>query len=165
MKIFQSIQKCFAVLGIEPPQFVQNHSFNLNNVLTFVILVQVIISNNVYLFRGAANFKDFTNAFYWATTLTVAGVNFTIIFWKMMKMFDFIANLEKIIRKRLANTSSKTIYETANHQVEKRSEKIIFVLKKVALPCFMFPPCFISYFLYFTTDLANDAFQLPSPMW
>lgn len=63
------------------------------------------------------------------------------------------------------NPASEAIYEKTNQIVEKYSEIGIFALKNVIAPSFIHPKAIVSFFIYFYTDLGNDAFNLPIPMW
>ena len=65
----------------------------------------------------------------------------------------------------LKNPSSKVLYEKTNRSVEKWSKIIFFVMVKITPIAWLLPKVIISLFLYFTTDLGNDALELPSPMW
>lgn len=75
----------------------------------------------------------------------------------------------KIISKHLKlgweNPESKVICEKMNEFVETYSKIGMSVLKYVVVPSVIFPKVFISFFIYFTTDVGNDALDLPLPMW
>lgn len=60
---------------------------------------------------------------------------------------------------------SKAIYEKYNQQIEKYGEVLGIFMRQVSIPCFIWPKFIISFFTYFTTDLGNDAFQLPYHLW
>lgn len=55
--------------------------------------------------------------------------------------------------------------ETTNQIVEKCSEIGAFAMIYVVIPCFILPKAIYSFFIYFTTDLGNDAFDLPIAIW
>lgn len=38
-------------------------------------------------------------------------------------------------------------------------------MRNVIVQCFIIPKAIVSYFLYFTTDMGNDALELPIRMW
>lgn len=60
---------------------------------------------------------------------------------------------------------SKVIHEATNHRVEKLSKILYTVIGKVS-PIFIIWIKFISDFIvYVTTDLGNEAFELPAPIW
>lgn len=57
------------------------------------------------------------------------------------------------------------MYEKTNRQIEKSTEIITFVLVKLLPGFWISMKVIVSYFMYFTTDLRNDAFELPIEMW
>lgn len=61
--------------------------------------------------------------------------------------------------------TAKPIYEKTNQVVEKYSNIGIFAMKNVIVPSFLLTKAFVTFFIYFNTDLGNDAFTLPIPMW
>lgn len=60
---------------------------------------------------------------------------------------------------------SRVIYENSNQLVEKWFNIFIRLVMFVTLPGLMFPTFIVSYFKYFTSDLGNDAFEMPYPIW
>lgn len=65
----------------------------------------------------------------------------------------------------LENPPSKAICEKTNELVENLSKVVIFACKYGLGPCIVTPKVIVSFFMYFTTDAGNDAFDLPIPMW
>lgn len=61
--------------------------------------------------------------------------------------------------------TSKVILEKTNEFVEKYSKIGMFFMEYGVLPSFILPKATISFIIYFTTGLGNDAFDLPVPMW
>lgn len=61
--------------------------------------------------------------------------------------------------------SPKESFETTNEFVEKWSRIGIFLLNRVVVLFIICPKIIVSFFIYFTTDLGYDAFDLPLPMW
>lgn len=82
---------------------------------------------------------------------------------------SIIKKLQLIISKHLKlglkTPKSKAIFEKTNQLVEKYSKIGLFVIKNVIVPCFIFPKAIVSFFIYFTTNLGNDAFYLPASIW
>lgn len=68
------------------------------------------------------------------------------------------------IHTKLGSTS-KEIYRKTNQTVEKYTEIGIFAIKNVVVPCFVLPKAIVRFFIYFTTDVGNDAFDLPIGIW
>lgn len=64
--------------------------------------------------------------------------------------------------KRLA---SKAMYDETNRQIEKWTEIIDVAVVKVTPVCGIAPKIILCYFLYFTTELGNDAFELSLAIW
>lgn len=59
----------------------------------------------------------------------------------------------------------KSSYIENNQQIEKWSEIIYLIVAKMTPIAFILPKFIVSIFIYFTTNLENDAFELPLPMW
>lgn len=59
----------------------------------------------------------------------------------------------------------RIMYENTNCIVEKLSKTIYFATIGFSLPSCILPKAISSYYIYFTTDSADDAFQLPFIMW
>lgn len=62
-------------------------------------------------------------------------------------------------------TASKAIYENLFAKTEKWAELIYIANVKVTLPCLTIPDFVKSFYVYFTTDVGGDAFQLPVYAW
>lgn len=75
---------------------------------------------------------------------------------------SYRANLNTI---GMDNPVSKVIHEEKIQQVEKWCKALDFIMRKVTLQMSMWPKLVGSIFRYFTTDLGNDAFELPYLMW
>lgn len=65
----------------------------------------------------------------------------------------------------LVNPASMAIYEKSNQQIEEYGNALSIFMRKVSIPCLIMPKVVISFITYFTTDLGNDAFQLPFHIW
>lgn len=63
------------------------------------------------------------------------------------------------------NPASKEIYVEIITLIEKLNRFIHFVMVNLTLPCLLFPKYTVCYYTYFTTDIGNDAFELPLPVW
>ena len=60
---------------------------------------------------------------------------------------------------------SKVFYSRANKQMEIWSKIVYFFNAKCVPILYMLPRPILSFFIYFTTDLGNDAFELTFPIW
>lgn len=73
-------------------------------------------------------------------------------------------NFQKKIILGMKCPESRSIYDEIIKLAEKWS-KIMTFLAKLAAPCGVLSRVIPSYIIYFTTDLGNEAFELPVPMW
>ena len=71
----------------------------------------------------------------------------------------------KISIPALKYTASKSMFRTTNQIVEIMSRIIFFIMLKLTPALTYVPWSIYIYFNYFTTDLGNDAFELPMPIW
>lgn len=70
-----------------------------------------------------------------------------------------------MIFEGLKYPKSKAIYEKTNRITEMICKFMYFFIVSVVVPGFILPKAFYSFFIYFTTELGNYAFELPVPMW
>lgn len=99
MKIFESIQKYFAFVGINSHQSLRNHPFNARNLTTIFIFALSIFSNLVHFFCVANSFSEYTSSIIHISTILVSAINFTIFIYKMPELFGIIKSFEEIINK------------------------------------------------------------------
>lgn len=70
--------------------------------------------------------------------------------------------LKNILEPELFDAEkSKAIYKKTDRLVEKISAIGYFVMAKLTPILWIWPRVIISYFVYFTTDLGNESFDLP----
>lgn len=62
-------------------------------------------------------------------------------------------------------SATRSIYLEANQFEEKLCEILFFIINKMTPAIGILPWAIYIYFLYFTTALGPDAFELPQPMW
>lgn len=60
---------------------------------------------------------------------------------------------------------SRAIYKKSNHATDKIIKMLRFASIKIIQPFGMICIWAMIFFVYFTTDLGNDAFQSPFPYW
>lgn len=65
----------------------------------------------------------------------------------------------------LENQISAAIYAKVNERVELCTKIFYYALTNFTTPGIMAPKFVISFYLYFSTDLGEDAFSLPYPVW
>lgn len=65
----------------------------------------------------------------------------------------------------MEHSASKRIFVEAIEQIEKWSKIITFLSRKVIPLCGILTGVMPSFFFYFVTDLGDESFGLPVPMW
>lgn len=183
MKIFQIIQSNFKVLGITPSQSSQD---GIANILPTLIWCVLSTASYILWFSYTANgFNDYMDAGLFTFESFICTVGLLVLFWNRDQWFQFIGNLEIILNKRELNLRlntfhvqinslciagsinhlSKINYEEINQKIEKWCKIIDLVTVKVSPFTVVIPKLIISFSKYFATELGNDAFELPNPMW
>lgn len=94
MKIFQLIQKNQAIVGICPNQ---TQTFNKSAMVTLFLYVLGFTSSALYLFNEARTFVEYTYNMNITTCLAMIMIIYTIVICKMSKLFEYIAELEKLV--------------------------------------------------------------------
>lgn len=187
MKLFQSIQRGLALVGLTSYQSRQKNPFSRKILITTFSYTLTVISFDVYLFCVARTFWEYTENIYTNSQLTVAVFCYIIVVFKMKNIFqgfneceiftvksewkleiDFIL-LENYFEWKIAlgldYPESIPIYVEANERIEKCSEIIHVFAFKLTPICIIMPKVFVCMSNYFTTDLGNEALVLPLPMW
>lgn len=186
MKIFQTDLKYLAIMGINAYQSQQKYPFNVRNVLIILLLSTAATSSTIQFFYVANSFNEYTNALYSATGMITATIIVAIVLQKLRLLFCCLDRFESILNKSellenecrtnidkriiqfisgLKHSASREDFQKTNRQVEKWSEFLVTITMTVVYPCVMFSKFIISFFVYFTTDLGDDAFELPFPYW
>lgn len=96
MKIFQTIQKNHAKVGISPTQ---NRAVNKRIVVTFLLFGLTFVSSVTFLFRDANTFIDYSNNMYITTGQAMIFIVYAIVTFNMVKLFGSIDNLEELINQ------------------------------------------------------------------
>lgn len=161
MKLFVTLLHHCAALGIYPVNSVSKHSFNLKSCSTLLLIMQLSIPPFIYLIIDAKTVDEYADAFYIFATGTSNGLNVLLVIWNVANGLHLIENFEDAIQKRRL----QTIYNKLNTKIEKFSKRFYWLLVQCTLVGVMMPTFFITYFVYFTTDLGCDAFQLPFLAW
>lgn len=78
---------------------------------------------------------------------------------RIVKISPFV-----LYKKGMQFPDSKIIFEEAVEQVEKWSKIMTFATQMAPL-CGVLSRAAPSFFFYSTTDMGNEAFVLPVPMW
>lgn len=95
MKIFQSAQRRFAILGIGP----NKPPWNGTTLLILFIFVILISFYAVFLVNMANTFKEYTENIYLTASMSTITFIFAVFVVKMKMMFELIDLLENCIEK------------------------------------------------------------------
>lgn len=79
-----------------------------------------------------------------------------IVFTITLSIFDSVG---------LENAFAKLHYEKVNEKIEYQSKILYIALFQITIPGLLMPNLILSFFLYFSTDLGPNAFQLAFPIW
>lgn len=187
MKIFQTVQRHYAILGI-------SSSNQLNElckiVLFFFTFGCSIVLQFLYIFRVANGFMDYVEGICMTSSSIITFVSFSAIVFKKPVLFECIDNIERLINKSkspyfqivvielfhskteiilwvlgYAYPKSDALFLKTNLQVEQLCEFIFTLLVKILLQIVMLPKCIGSFGVYFFTDSGRDSFELPIPSW
>lgn len=74
-------------------------------------------------------------------------------------------NLLYIEKTSGSKCPKKKELDKINRVVELLSEAINVVVAKIGVPGIILPKAIYSFYVYFTTDTQNDAFELSIPLW
>lgn len=105
MRIFQSFRRHLVFAGFIAHQSVQKNPFNRRVLLTVLSYTLSIISFNVYLFRVASTFFEYTNNIYTNSASTITVICYIILAFNQRKMFE---NFE-LLEKNIADCKQKSV--------------------------------------------------------
>lgn len=188
-KVLQLVQKNFATAGIVANVATQTYPLNTRIWLGFLTLGMGIIFNFKYTFYEARTFIEYTQSIFMSSLTIIVSFALLNLVVKVRKLFEFINHCDDAgVFGQLSNgqlhcisffnffcccscvaamkfPTTKPIY-LRTVQLELKLSKIVFFLIKVLTPVFFYWPWSIYvYFIYFTGDAGNAAFELPFPMW
>lgn len=184
MRIFNTVQNSYAILGISSPN--QSKKNLLLVLFIFLLYACNFVSLYVYIFYVANDFMEYIEIANWSSGSVIIFVCFVAIVFRKDKLFKAIDDMEILFEKSEPNRlsfrtsfwklinycllgseypESRRFFLKTVQQVERVCEIVFMVLLKIQLQLFMLPKCIASYCAYFFTDSGADSFQLPCPMW
>lgn len=116
MKLFQIIQKNFALLGISSNQSLCNRQ----SVVAFSIYGFASIFSSAFLFFKANTFLEYTMNVFVTTTIFAIWIAFTVILFKKQNLFQLIDEFERLFdksgyrRKNVQHSLLTSSYEMTN---------------------------------------------------
>lgn len=97
MKIFETIQRHFATLGITVNLTRKTSSLSLKNVVILLAMLFCVVSQIICIISVAETFEEYTLCIYGSFTLAVTDIEIGMHIWKMKQLFAFIDNFENLI--------------------------------------------------------------------
>lgn len=193
MKIFKTLQKHCAVLGINRSSSQSSQKCPLNERVLFGLLLfgWNIFSHFMFILFVANDFMEYMVCICSLSGCIILSVGFASIIFKKSLLFDCIDHIEKFIDSSTSQPffwniwptirvqfysktwfilgckyrQSKALFLKTTQQVEQMSEFFFMLTVKVTLQLVLLPKVVVSFGTYFITDAGNDSFQLPYPMW
>lgn len=182
LKAFELIPKKLATAGITASLTDQSYPLNGAILCGFLSFGSGIYFTTAY---DAETFAEYTHSVYVCSLFTLITFVLLILILKVKQLFEFIDRTDDLVNisefaillsvfcmlwwrffvafLALKYSASKSIF-TETVQTEQRLSKIIFLVAVQMTPTLECLPFFLySNFLFFTTDLGSEAFQLPSP--
>lgn len=190
MKIFETIENHFANIGLTASPSMQSLRFNTKNLIILTLLGVFVLSLCAYLVLTANDFADYITSLYGCSTVISFFSAFANFILQIPNRNEFIVNFKTIIDKSkwnnrwwlfgyhfifdspnhsivlgLQNPKSKSIYDKNDENVQKLL-RFLNVVVVIVSPIALTAPIYIASFIkYHFTDLGNDAFVFPFPMW
>lgn len=103
MKIFQSIQQYFTILGITEKQTRERSSLSLKHLTILLLMFSCVVTNAVCIVHVAETFEEYTLCIYGFFTFGMTVLEFAIHIWKLKPIFKFIGNFEQLIESSELN--------------------------------------------------------------
>lgn len=100
MKIFQSTQKSFKILGFVRQAF-DTFSINKRNVIILSGHVMCATLPSIYVFGSARDFNEFSEAFYCIACGFINFANLTVMIFKVPGIFSLMDDLEETIAQSM----------------------------------------------------------------
>lgn len=97
MKLFQSLQENFAIMGITSDQSTKNSPFNGRILATLSSQILTVILIAVFIFHDAYTFWEYANNIFNMAGAIILVVFFAIIIFSMRKFFALIKSCETVV--------------------------------------------------------------------
>lgn len=99
MHLFQSIQRGLSLVGISSYQSRQKNPFSPKILATLISYMITIISYNLYLFRDASTFFEYTDSIYNDSVSTLTVIFYVMFIFGMSEIFQIIDDCEAVTVK------------------------------------------------------------------
>lgn len=195
MKLLQSVQRQFALMGVNRQQLTQKYRINHKVLLFFFSYTCNITTFSLFMYHECNTFQKYAESFFNISTDVLVTLCYANVVFRVDGFFLFIDSCTDIVAGRkwnkkvlleisnqqsllsaypiinienfpgLGRPVSKAIYDEFSQLIEKWSDITSLALAKGTPICLILPKSLVSFALYFTTDSADKSFLLPLPMW
>lgn len=97
MKLFETVLKNYAILGISLDQSIQKYPFNIKILMTFTVLCLTIFLHVMHIIYVASNIKERMESITTTSGSLIISIFFVTIVFKMRTVFNCINSFEDII--------------------------------------------------------------------
>lgn len=179
MKICQTVQKQLESMGYTEIKRPFHNSI--------YIIGQILINISVITFlceQVADTGREIADAMFMTATGISVFISYLSTVQNIERIFIFINEIENLINESeyhqhqichqtfyksfpigWSDPASKDMFEKTNMQVKKLCKIAYFAIVNVSIPCITLPEAIYSYFIYYTTNLGGNAFELSIPFW
>lgn len=124
MKIFQTVQANYKLLGISPTQSSHHFPYNPKIFLSFVNFGLSMASYIMYLIQVAENFKEYIECVTTLSALFIIVVCYGAVVFNIKGTFENIDGMEKVIKMRKSIPINSFYYE--DFEITKLKTSFIF---------------------------------------
>lgn len=184
MKIFQSVLKNFESVGIR-----QNQSrLNGKVLLAFTLYWSGTIFDCVYIVRELSSFDEIVATIFLLSATTAIAMCFTVFVLSSKKLFNILNRADHLTDKCMYtlgrkssrcqnwfyqkhivaiknNPTMERVFKMTIHRIDKWNRMIYLCMSKGVPLVVIWPTYIASFIIYYTSDLGEDAFTLPTPVW
>lgn len=115
LKVFQSIQKNFALMGISPKLVAQSYPFNVRIFAYFLSVMSGITLTCVYIFTDAKTVSEYMQTIYVASAGIFDVFTLLILILKVDQLFEFINRLDNVVNMSKCTLNAKIVLSNSIH--------------------------------------------------
>lgn len=106
MKVYQSILKDCACLGVNPPK---QRQLNRRNCFAFSMYILTTVLNVYNFSYMTQSFEQYLTSIYVTSSIAICFLQFINLFWQMPHLIEFISSVDKIVQERKCKCQHKKI--------------------------------------------------------
>lgn len=107
LKVFETIQKKFAMAGISPKLVGQSYPFNGRILVCFLLFSSAFVFVYVYMFKYAETFSEYTQSVFLGAGAILFILLLLILILKVDKLFEFIDCCDIVFNKSKLQSEAK----------------------------------------------------------